>query len=616
MAGPPTIPDRSAVDPKDTWDLTPLYADEDAWERAFRDLKDRFPEILTFKGRLGESAATLRDALECEKSVDILLERLHHYASLRQAEDASDNANLDRMGRLRSLLTRVAETTAFLSPEIMAIPDGVWRERLDDPTLADWRNALERIRRHKPHTLDEDGERLLALGAEPLGAARQTFSQLTNVDMRFGMVRDTDGQERELTQSTFPSFLQSPDPTVRKNAFERFYAGFDNHKFSLATLLAGSVKSDVFEARARNFPSALEHALFPDRMPVAVYDALIAAVRDRIDPLTRYYELRRRFLGLDEIHHYDTYVPIVGDIRRETSWDEAVDMVLGALAPLGGEYTDTLGHGLRDGRWADRYETRGKRSGAFSSSSYGNPPYLLMNYKDDVFSNVYTIAHEAGHSMHSWYSQRHQPYQDYNYPIFTAEVASTFNEELLTHHLLEHTSDPRLRAYLINRQLDDLRGTLYRQTMFAEFERVIHRRDEDGGALTLEWFRSQYRDLLDVYFGENFTIDDALELECLRIPHFYSAFYVYKYATGISAAVALSRRVIEGGQSEVDDYLGFLKSGGSRYPLDTLRAAGVDMTRPEAVRDTLDLFARRVEELESLLTPPTDDPEETSAGGD
>jgi oligoendopeptidase F len=360
------------------------------------------------------------------------------------------------------------------------------------------------------------------------------------------------------------------------------------------------VKADVFRARARNYPSALEASLFRDDVPQAVYDGLISAVRKNLGPLFRYYELRRRVLGLDKLHHYDTYVPLVAEIDSKVSFDEAIEHVLTALQPLGPEYTATLAEGLR-GRWCDRYETKGKRSGAFSSGSFGAPPYILMNYKSDVFSDVYTLAHEAGHSMHTWFAQKTQSFQDYDYPIFLAEVASTFNEELLTHHLLEQTEDRKMRAYIINRQIDDIRGTLFRQTMFAEFEKIIHAIEERGDALTLDVFKAEYRALLQAYFGAGVTLDPQLDLECLRIPHFYHAFYVYKYATGISAAVALSERVLTHEPGSVEAYLAFLKSGGSRFPLETLQAAGVDMTTPAPIESTLRLFERRLEELESLL---------------
>jgi oligoendopeptidase F len=440
----------------------------------------------------------------------------------------------------------------------------------------------------------------MALGAVALNGYDDTFSQLTDVDMKFGVLTDETGREKPLTQSSFSSFLVKRDPALRRRAFEQFYTEFQDHQYTLASSLACSVKADVFRSRARNYSSSLEAALFPDDVPVSVYENLIKSVRANFAPLFRYFELRRRVLKLKELHHYDTYVPMVAEIETKISFDEATDHVIAALQPLGKEYVDVLHGGLR-GRWCDRYETKGKRSGAFSSGSYGAPPYILMNYKEDVFADVYTLAHEAGHSMHTWFSQKSQKYQDYDYPIFLAEVASTFNEELLTHHLLEQTRDPKMRAYIINRQLDDIRGTLFRQTMFAEFEKVIHEIEESGAALTLDVFKSEYHKLLAAYFAENFVIDPQLDLECLRIPHFYGAFYVYKYATGISAAVALAEKVLCGESGAVEAYLGFLKSGGSKFPLETLKAAGVDMTTPAPIESTLKLFECRLGELEELL---------------
>jgi oligoendopeptidase F len=418
--------------------------------------------------------------------------------------------------------------------------------------------------------------------------------------MKFGVLLDEKGEEKPLTQSSYGAFLVKRDHGLRKRAFHQFYDEFQDHQFTLASALAYSVKADVFRARARNYPSALEASLFRDDIPLAVYDGLIGAVRNNLAPLFRYYELRRRALGLDELHQYDTYVPLVPEIESHVSFDEAAETILTALNPLGPEYIAALSEGLR-GRWCDRYETKGKRSGAFSSGSFGAPPYILMNYKSDVFSDVYTLAHEAGHSMHTWFAQRSQRFQDYNYPIFLAEVASTFNEELLTHHLLEKTSDKKMRAYIINRQIDDIRGTLFRQTMFAEFERIIHAIEERGDALTLDVFKSEYHSLLEAYFGSGVALDPQLDLECLRIPHFYNAFYVYKYATGISAAVALSERVLAKQPGAVEAYLDFLRSGGSKFPLETLRAAGVDMATAAPIESTLQLFNRRLAELETLL---------------
>jgi oligoendopeptidase F len=591
---------RADLPDSDKWDLTHLFANADKWTEDFAWLQRTYAKIADWKGCLGKSAGSLAQCLEFEKSLDLKIERLFHYASLQLSEDSANPDYLARMGQMQNLLTQIGESASFLSPEIQAIPDDTFAQFLEDPALAEWKIALKKVRRMKPHVLSEPEERLLALGSAALDGYDEAFSQLTDVDMKFGVLIDDKGDEKPLTQSSFSSFLVRRDHQLRKRAFHQFYDEFQDHQFTLAAALAYSVKADVFRARARNYPSALEASLFRDDIPVAVYEGLISAVRNNFAPLFRYYELRRRVLGLDELHQYDTYVPLVAEIESRISFDEATETILQAFAPLGEEYTAVLADGLR-GRWCDRYETKGKRSGAFSSGSFGAPPYILMNYKSDVFSDVYTLAHEAGHSMHTWFSQRSQRYQDYNYPIFLAEVASTFNEELLTHHLLDKTEDKKMRAYIINRQIDDIRGTLFRQTMFAEFEKIIHAIEERGEALTLDVFKHAYHTLLRAYFGSGVVLDPQLDVECLRIPHFYNAFYVYKYATGISAAVALSERVLAKQPGAVEAYLRFLKSGGSKFPLETLRDAGVDMATPAPIESTLRLFERRLGELETLL---------------
>jgi oligoendopeptidase F len=594
------IPTRAEIPEFDKWDLTPLFSDVSKWQEDFAWLQRTYPTLERWKGRIGESAQTLAKVLEFEKSLELRIEHVYHYASLQLAEDSTNNEYLTRIGQVQNLLTKIGEVSAFVVPEILAIEEEKFAKFVADPALAEWRIKLHKIRRMKPHVLSAPEERLLALSSVVLSGYDDTFSQLTDVDMKFGVLTDETGREKPLTQSSFSSFLVKRDPELRKRAFHQFYAEFQDHQYTLAASLAYSVKADVFRAQARHYSSAVEAALFPDDVPVAVYDGLISSVRNNLNPLFRYFELRRRVLGLPELHQHDIYVPLVSEIDTQTSFDRAVEMILAALAPLGTEYVDVLGDGLR-GRWVDRYETKGKRSGAFSSGSYGAPPYILMNYKEDVFADIYTLAHEAGHSMHSWFAQQSQLFQDYEYPIFLAEVASTFNEELLTHHLLQTTSDPKMRAYIINRQIDDLRGTLFRQTMFAEFEKIIHAIEETGDALTLDVFKSAYRKLLETYFAQNFVLDPELDLECLRIPHFYHAFYVYKYATGISAAVALSQRVLSGDAGSLDAYLNFLRSGGSKFPLETLKAAGVDMATSAPVESTLRLFERRLGELEELL---------------
>ena len=595
------VPVRSEIPESDKWDLRYLFTDVSKWQEDFVWLQRSYPKLQEWKGRVGESARTLATVLEFEKSLEQKMERAHHYASLQLAEDSTNNEYLARIGQLQNLLTKIGEAAAFVVPEILAIDDERFAQFIADPALKDWRIKLRKIRRMKPHMLSEPEERILALGSVALNGYDDTFSQLTDVDMKFGVLTDEAGREKALTQSSFSSFLVKRDPELRKRAFHQFYGEFQDHQYTLAASLAYSVKADVFRARARHYSSALEAALFPDDVPVAVYDGLIQTVRANLKPLFHYFDLRRRVLRLDELHHYDTYVPLVSEIETRFIFDQAVEMVLAALAPLGKEYVNVLAEGLRSRRWCDRYENKGKRSGAFSSASYGAPPYILMNYKEDVFADVYTLAHEAGHSMHSWFSQNSQPFQDYEYPIFLAEVASTFNEELLTHNLLETTADPKMRAYIINRQIDDLRGTLFRQTMFAEFEKIIHAIEESGDALTLEIFKSQYHKLLETYFSENFVLDPELDFECLRIPHFYHAFYVYKYATGISAAVALSQRVLLGEPGSVDAYLNFLRSGGSKFPLETLKAAGVDTATPAPIESALRLFEQRLAELEKML---------------
>jgi oligoendopeptidase F len=593
-----TIPTRSEILESDTWDLSHLFPTEEAYGVAFAQVRDLYPEIAKYRTRLGESVKTLFACLEFEKPLNQIAERLGHYASLKNAEDNSNNDSLSRQAELTNLFTKFGEVASFINPEIQQISDETFQGFLNDPILAPWKIALLKLRRYRGHTLSEREERLLTLAAPIIRGHSDTFSQLTNVDMKFGSL-NVEGQELELSQSSYFSFLNNRNRDLRRKALYQFYAEFDDHKYSLASALSSSLRSNVFSAKIRNYPSARAASLFHDNIPVAVYDNLIATVRKNLPVLHEYYELRREILKLDDIHQYDTFVPMVPVVRTKVTFDEAIDLILKALKPLGTEYLHALGHGLKS-RWVDRYETKGKQSGAFASFSYGNPPYILMNYKPDVFSDVFTLAHEVGHSMHTWYAQNHQSFQDYRYPIFLAEVAATFNEELLTRHLLEQADDVQMRAYLIDRQVEDIRQTLFRQTMFAEFEKEVHEIEENGGPLTLEVFKKLYRSLLEAYFGPRFVVDDQLCIECLRIRHFYSAFYVYKYATGISAALSLADRVLKGGAEEVEAYLGFLKSGGRRFPIETLQAAGVNMLSPEPIEKAMDLFQTRIGQLREL----------------
>src|SRR6266567_2824684 len=401
------IPTRAEIPESDKWDLTQLFTDVGKWQEDFGWLQRTYPKLESWKGRVGESAQTLAEVLEFEKSLELKIERVYHYASLQLAEDSTNNEYLARTGQVQNLLTKIGEASAFVVPEILAIDDETFAKFIADPTLSDWRIKLHKIRRMKAHVLSVPEERLLALGSVALSGYDDAFSQLTDVDMKFGVLIDETGRKTPLTQSSFSSFLVKRDHELRKRAFHQFYAEFQDHQYTLAASLAYSVKADVFRARARHYSSALEAALFPDDVPITVYDGLIQSVRANLKPLFRYFELRRRVLGLAELHHYDTYVPLVPEVETRVTFDRAVEYVLAALAPLGKGYVDVLAEGLR-GRWCDRYETKGKRSGAFSSGSYGALPYILMNYKDDVFADVYTLAHEAGHSMHTWYSQKSQ----------------------------------------------------------------------------------------------------------------------------------------------------------------------------------------------------------------
>ncbi len=591
---------RSKVKNADTWDLASLFANDEAWEDAFSAWEKEIEGYAQFQGKLAESAETLAKCLKFDEAFDRAGERLGTYAHLKTTEDTADSRYQRMQGRYVNAAGRAGEAASYIRPEILAIPSVKIKKMLDSAILKPFRLLLERLLRYKPHTLSKKEERLLAMQTEMAQAAGQVFRQLNDADLKFGTVKDTEGQPVELSHAVFSMLLHSPKRSVRKAAFEQYYRIYADHRHTLAASLSGSVQRDIYYARARNHPSAIEAALFPDRMPVAVYDNLIASVRRHLPAVHHYYDVRRRAMRLKDIHHYDTYVPILAERQTRHTWNQAVTLVMAALKPLGDDYCSLLENGLK-GRWCDRYENRGKQSGAFSSGSYDADPYILMNYRPEVLDHVFTLAHEAGHSMHSLYSAKHQPYTYYNYTIFVAEVASTFNEQLLSRHLLDRARNDEERAFLINRQIDAMRGTIIRQTMFAEFEKQIHASAESNEPLTIDRFQEIYRALLEAYFGPDFVLDDALNLECLRIPHFYRAFYVYKYATGMSAAIALADRVLGGGRQELDDYLRFLAGGCSKDPLDLLRDAGVDMEQPTPVDAALVQFSTLVDELDRLL---------------
>ena len=469
------------------------------------------------------------------------------------------------------------------------------REWMQQPRFRDYRIWMKKTLREKDHVLSEKEERLMSLFMPVSGSAQKAFNDMNNVDLDFG---DIDGEK--LTHSTYALFIRSSDEKIRERAYRQYYAGYDRLRHTIADLYSASVQEDIFTSRARGFRSSLEAALFPDRIPVKVYTSLIEAVHEAFPVLHEYYRVKAKVLGKEKLHHWDCYMPMVEGFRQHHSYDEAVALIGEAIRPLGDEYRNTLLSGLTERRWVDRYENKGKRSGAFSAGGYTGEPYILTNFEEDVLDSVFTLIHEGGHSMHTWYSVKNNPYMCYDYSIFEAETASTFNENLLSRYLVEHASSRDEEAYIIGKNLDDEVATLFRQTMFAEFELNIHRLAEKGQPVTLETLRTEYRKLLEAYFGPMMEFEEESDLEGLRVPHFYRAFYCYKYATGISASIALSERVLSGGDRERDDYISFLSSGGSRYPIESLKMAGVDMSTPEPVRAATRHFSTLLDRFKEL----------------
>jgi oligoendopeptidase F len=599
MATHVEIPLRKDIPAEHRWDLSKLSKDEASWDRDLGVLDAMIAKIPAYQGTLGTSSDSLYTAVAFAREYGILEERLGYYAHLRQTEDEGDSSARGRMGKYMMAATRGSGAWSWFTPELQRVPDASIQSWLAEERFAEFRVYLRKILRYKPHVLSEGEERLLALASDAATTPHEAFSVLTNVDLDFGSVDTPDGP-RPLSQSTFSSFMQNPDRNIRRAAYQKFYAEYDAHKNTLAQLYSGQCKLDHYQSSVRNFSSSRAQALFSDDVPESVYDNLVSTVNDNLPVLHEYYELRKRVLGLDELRHYDVYVPLVGQVKVEHTWEQAVDVVSGSLAPLGDEYVSTLRNGLLGG-WADRYENKGKRSGAFSAGSYSGDPYIMMNYKSDVVRDVFTMAHEGGHSMHSWYSTASNPFMQYGYTIFEAEVASTFNEALLFRYMVDAAAPGDLRTYLLASRIDDLLATLFRQTMFAEFEHRAHAMLESGEPLTVDALRSEYRKLLIRYFGPVMKLEDVSELEALRIPHFYNSYYVYKYATGISASIALSKKVLDGEKGARDNYFRFLRSGGSRFPIESLKLAGVDMSSPAPVQDACIEFGRLCGELKTAL---------------
>ena len=593
------VPSRAEVPEALTWDLAPLYAAPEAWEADFARLDEVAAPVLALQGKLDSAAAVAR-LLAAETALDRLLEKLHAFAHLRHDEDTAHDGNQVREARIRARYAELAAQCAWITPELLAHPEEEIRAWMEAPELKDGRRTLLKVLRNKPHVLSSAEETLLARGSEVLSASEQTYSLLTNADMAFPDIPGSDGQPLPLTEGTYRTHLENPDRGVRKAAFETLLGGYGQLQNTIASTLSATVKAHVYMAQVRHFPTALEAALFDDQVPVAVYEGLISATREALPLFHRYLDLRKRALGLPDLDMYDLYAPLVPACAEKVPMEEARAWVLAACRPLGEEYAGALRTAF-DARWIDWPENKGKRSGAYSSGCYDSPPYLLLNHHDRL-DDVFTLAHELGHSLHTWMANRAQPHRTAHYPIFLAEIASTVNELLLTHHLLARKGDDAFRAHLLNHLCDSFKGTVFRQTMFAEFERDLHRWEEDGTPLTAEFLRGKYYEMNQKYYGSGLAAHPSIGLEWCRIPHFYFDFYVYKYATSFCAALVFARRLRAG--EGVEAFLGLLRAGGSRDPLDAVAAAGVDLRDAGVLREAFDEFGAVLAELETALALP------------
>ncbi|MCF2670074.1 oligoendopeptidase F [Butyricicoccus pullicaecorum] len=591
--------DRRTCDPALTWALTDLFPTDDAWRAELSRVRGLLPALAAYQGRLGESAATLLAFLRLGDDLSRALDALGNYARRKNDEDTRVPAYQEMSAQYMNLAVEVNRTSAFETPEILAIPD----ETLDafyaaEPGLEHYRLALTRIRRERPHILSAECEALLAAAGQMSQAPDDIFSFLNDADLTFPDAADSAGKTHPVTHATFIPLLHDPDRVLRKSAFQSLYSVYGQFRNTFAAVLSAQMKQLQFFADARHYDSALEAALSGNEVPTGIYRSLIDAVRQGLPAMHRYVSLRKRLLGVDELHFYDLYTPIVADQDISVDYEQAKQTALAALAPMGEDYLALLREGFSS-RWIDVYPGPGKRSGAYSAGPYGAHPYVLLNYTDKL-DDMFTLVHEMGHALHSYLSNANQSVTYANYTIFVAEVASTCNESLLMQHLLRTTDDKRRRAYLINYFLEQFRATLYRQTMFAEFELWCSEQTQKGEALTAEALSNKYLALNRDYYGPDIVLDDEIALEWARIPHFYFDFYVYQYATGFSAAIALSQRILREGKPAVDDYLGFLKGGCSADPISLLRGAGVDMATPAPTADALRLFDELVSELEEL----------------
>ena len=592
---------RERVPVAETWDLSEIFDSLDAFSSALTEAPKLLEEVLAHQGRLGESAAVLRDAYEAAYRLQHLLERINVFVRLSYDEDTTNSDAQSRLDEATSLSIRIGQQTAWFDPELLEIPEDRLNKMLADPVLEPHRHAIDDVVRNRPHTRSREIEELLVMTADIARIPRDSFGALDNADLEYGEVKDEDGELVQLTKGRHLLLQESRNREVRRGAYDVFMAAYEKHKYVLASLHAGTVRKDVFYAKARGFESARESALFANAIDESVYDTLIDVTRNRIDTARRYLELRRRILGVDQLEIYDTWVPLAELPALNYSWGEAIDVVCEGLAALGSEYLEQLRAGLTSGRWVDVHETRGKRSGAYSWGAYGSHPVILMNW-NGTLSDVFTLAHEAGHAMHTFLTCQAQPYQDAHYPIFLAEIASTLNEVLLTWHLLgQIPADQTMQRFaILNRFADQIMGTHIRQTMFAEYERESHRIIESGLPLTLQSLSEVYGELYRTY-SPGVNVDERARIGWSRVPHFYNGFYVYQYATGISAGIALAKAVRDEGEPAVERVMRLLSSGGKDYPLNLLREAGVDLTSGETIVAGMDVFTDTVAELEVIV---------------
>lgn len=593
------IPQRCDIPEKDKWAIEDIYPTDAAWEQDLVKARGYAEKIASYKGLLSTDSAKLLEYLRLDDDMTVVLEALVNYAQRRNDEDTRDAKYQDMVSRMEMLFVDISGASAFVTPELLSIDDETMERFFrEQPEMELYRLCIDRVRRRRAHILSEAEERIMALTGEMTGSPDNIFSMFNDADLKFPDATDKDGNKHQVTHGSYIPLMHSNDRELRKSAFESLYGVYENFRNTSAAVLSSQVKCLTFRARARNYENTLQAALDGNEVPVDVYKQLIEAVHENMHYMYKYVRLRKKLLGVDELHAYDLYAPIVSDIEVKIPFEQAKQEVYDSLAPMGEDYRAIFSQGIND-RWIDVYENEGKRSGAYSAGARVHP-YVLLNHKDTLDSE-FTLAHEMGHAIHSYLSNKNQPVVYADYVIFVAEVASTCNESLLMQHLLKITTDKKRRAYLINYFLEQFRTTLYRQTMFAEFELMINEKAENGESLTADVMCELYRKLNLLYYGEDIVIDHELDMEWARIPHFYYNYYVYQYATGFSAAIALSQRILKEGAPAVRDYIGFLSGGCSRDPISLLRGAGVDMTSTKPVTDALKLFGELIDEMEELM---------------